>query len=194
MRKLWILVLLVSILSGFVIPEVTRASAAAVVKPQMTYNLERYIHLQEGKPNFTGPGGGGDGVRRESKRLEAYQWALKQKGCWYVWGGTGPCSSGYDCSGLVYSAYGSEGMNFGRTVADMVDSGRLIQIPKDEAKKGNLVVFNGTQHVEFFVKGDWTYGAADQGTQVGFHDQNFPWWNSIAYYRVKGAAKLVPVK
>ena len=37
---------------------------------------------------------------------QAIAYEKQQLGCPYVWGGTGPCASGYDCSGLVYEAYG----------------------------------------------------------------------------------------
>jgi cell wall-associated NlpC family hydrolase len=44
-------------------------------------------------------------------RIIAY--ARAQEGCPYVWGGTGPCQSGYDCSGLVMEAFRQVGITFG---------------------------------------------------------------------------------
>jgi cell wall-associated NlpC family hydrolase len=40
-----------------------------------------------------------------NRRQDAMAWALRRIGCWYNWGGTGPCSRGFDCSGLVWAAY-----------------------------------------------------------------------------------------
>lgn len=42
-------------------------------------------------------------------------YARAQEGCPYVWGGTGPCGAGYDCSGLAMQAYASAGITIERT-------------------------------------------------------------------------------
>lgn len=122
--------------------------------------------------------------RTVPRYVRAYDWALSQRGCWYTWGGTGPCWAGYDCSGLVYSAYQHAGVSyFGRDTYDMLNSGRLHLV--HHPHPGELAFF-GTGHVELYVGGNWTFGAQDSGTQVGFHQWN-DWWHPTAIYYVWGS-------
>ena len=114
-------------------------------------------------------------------RLSIWHWALRQRGKPYVWGDTGPV--GYDCSGLVYAAYRSRGIDLPRTTYEMLDSSRLIRISKSQAKRGDLAFF-GTGHVELYAWGNWTFGAAAPGTVVGFHLMN-SYWHPTMYFKVR---------
>jgi cell wall-associated NlpC family hydrolase len=73
-------------------------------------------------------------------------YAQAQEGCPYVWGGTGPCSSGYDCSGLTMQAYASAGITIPRTAAEQWAAGPQVTDPQP----GDLV---------FFVGADGTWSA-----------------------------------
>lgn len=118
------------------------------------------------------------------RRILAYDWALAQRGCWYVWGGTGPCWAGYDCSGLVYAAYRAAGVPyFGRDTYEMLASGRLHRAWNPVP--GELAFF-GSGHVELYAGGDWTFGALGYGTAVGYHQWN-QWWHPTAFYYVWGS-------
>ena len=64
-----------------------------------------------------------------NRRQDAMSWALRQRGCPYVYGGTGPCSNGFDCSGLVVAAYAKVGMALPRTTYEMLDSHALKETP-----------------------------------------------------------------
>lgn len=115
-------------------------------------------------------------------RLRAYDWALRQKGHPYEWGGTGP---GFDCSGLVMMSYRHAGIHLPRTTTEMLASRLLVRvrIPKE----GDLA-FYGTGHVELFRRWGYTYGAHDFGTVVSL--VRYGWgWKPTAYYRVR-----VPVR
>ncbi len=114
-------------------------------------------------------------------RLAAWHWALHQRGKPYLWGGTGP--RGFDCSGLVYMAYLKEGIRLPRTTYGMLDSWHLVRIPKREARRGDLAFF-GPGHVELFAHGDWTFGAEDAGTRIGFHEMSV-YWHPTMYFRVR---------
>ena len=46
---------------------------------------------------------------------QAANFALSKLGCPYVYGGTGPCDSGYDCSGLAQAAWAAAGVSIPRT-------------------------------------------------------------------------------
>jgi cell wall-associated NlpC family hydrolase len=115
-------------------------------------------------------------------RMEANAWhyALAQKGKPYEWGGTGPY--GFDCSGLVYASFRSRGLALPRTTYGMLGSRHLIRISKAQARPGDLA-FYGSGHVEFYDRGNWTYGAADSGTLIGYHQMN-QWWHATMYFAV----------
>jgi cell wall-associated NlpC family hydrolase len=65
--------------------------------------------------------------------------AESRLGCPYVWGGTGPCQSGYDCSGLVMEAFQSAGIQLERTSQDQWSSEQQVPAPA----RGDLVFFAG---------------------------------------------------
>jgi len=66
-------------------------------------------------------------------------YARAQLGCPYVWGGTGPCRSGLDCSGLVMDAYASAGVSIPRTSQEQWAAGPQVSTPLP----GDLVFFAG---------------------------------------------------
>jgi len=120
-------------------------------------------------------------VASASQRLEAWHYALLQIGKPYQWGGTGPNS--FDCSGLVYAAYQSAGITLPRTTQEMLASPMLVRITKNQARRGDLAFF-GTDHVELYAWGNWTFGAAHTGTVIGFHLMN-SFWHPTLYFRVR---------
>jgi cell wall-associated NlpC family hydrolase len=65
--------------------------------------------------------------------------ARARLGCPYVWGGTGPCQAGYDCSGLAMDAYASAGVTIPRTSEEQWAAGPQVSIPAP----GDLVFFAG---------------------------------------------------
>jgi cell wall-associated NlpC family hydrolase len=120
-------------------------------------------------------------AREARLRMSAWRYAVSQHGKPYIWGGTGP--AGFDCSGLVYAAYRRVGINLPRTTYGMLGSWRLVRIPKSRAKRGDLAFF-GSGHVELYDWGNWTFGAADEGTFLGFHRMNV-YWHPTMYFMVK---------
>jgi cell wall-associated NlpC family hydrolase len=120
-------------------------------------------------------------VRSRPLRHHIWRFAIHQRGKPYVWGGTGP--RGFDCSGLVYSAYRSRGVHLPRTTTGMLGSWHLVRIKKYLAREGDLAFF-GSGHVELYYKGKWTYGAAHSGTRIGFHRMS-RYWHPTMYFRVR---------
>lgn len=119
-------------------------------------------------------------------RWHAYLWAIfHDKGCWYVWGGNGPCWAGFDCSGLVVDAYAHVGIHLPRTTWEMLnDWAQIRPIPLSQARAGDLIFMYGGAHVELYT-GHWgrTFGAHTGGTVSGFTD----WSNVLGAYHVVGA-------
>jgi murein DD-endopeptidase len=114
-------------------------------------------------------------------RLDAWNFARRQRGKPYQWGGVGPRS--YDCSGLVWAAYRQAGIVLPRTTFEMLDSHVLIRISWRQARRGDLAFF-GREHVELFRYGNWTFGAEHTGTRIGFHKMN-RFWHPTMYFRVR---------
>jgi cell wall-associated NlpC family hydrolase len=114
-------------------------------------------------------------------RLLVWRYALRQKGKPYIYGEDGP--NGFDCSGLVYAAYRAAGIALPRTTYGMLGSWRLVRVSKSRAQRGDLAFF-GAGHVEIYDIGNWTYGAADTGTRVGFHKMN-AFWQPTMYFSVR---------
>ena len=113
--------------------------------------------------------------------MSVWRFALRQRGKPYIYGDTGP--RGFDCSGLVFAAYHRAGIRLPRTTYGMLGSWRLVRISKSQARRGDLAFF-GSGHVEIFDGGNWTFGAADSGTRIGFHRMSV-YWHPTMYFRVR---------
>jgi cell wall-associated NlpC family hydrolase len=115
-------------------------------------------------------------VAEEPRRLRAFSWAMENaRGCWYAWGGTGPCADGYDCSGLVYAAYTHVlpprlRADMPRDTYEMLASPMLRQVSFRDARRG-MLAFYGSGHVEMVAYAHngqirYTLGAREPGTAV----------------------------
>ncbi len=113
------------------------------------------------------------------RRLIALRWAEAQAGKPYIWGGTGPW--GFDCSGLVMSAWRHAGITLPRTTYEMLSSWHLRWVPASQRQPG-MLAFYGPGHVELVTRSG-TFGAQQPGTDVGWHHPS-GWWMPTAYYKV----------
>jgi cell wall-associated NlpC family hydrolase len=74
--------------------------------------------------------------------------ALKAVGVPYRWGGASP-ASGFDCSGLVYWAYGRLGIELPHSSYALFGLGRPV--PRSRLKPGDLLFFYGLGHVGMYI-------------------------------------------
>jgi cell wall-associated NlpC family hydrolase len=96
---------------------------------------------------FAGAGHGVAAAARHHQRpappagaaAKVIAFAQTRLGCPYVWGGTGPCQSGYDCSGLAMEAFASAGVTIPRTSEEQWAAGPQVSTPAP----GDLVFFAG---------------------------------------------------
>jgi peptidoglycan DL-endopeptidase CwlO len=123
------------------------------------------------------PGGGTSTIKYKgptsSQADKAVAYVYKQLGCPYVWGGTGPCPDGYDCSGLVMMAWASAGISIPRTSWDQMDS--LPSVPlhtssgaftEQYLQPGDILGFIGNNHVGMYVGGGYLIDAPQAGRPV----------------------------
>jgi cell wall-associated NlpC family hydrolase len=99
----------------------------------------------------------------------AIAFAVRQLGKPYQWGATGP--DAYDCSGLVYTAYGAAGIHIARTTFQWRQDGP--QIPLSQIQPGDLLFSAGSDgsaaspgHVVMYLGGGQIIQAPQTGEDV----------------------------
>lgn len=90
---------------------------------------------------YTGPTG--------TQADTAVQFAYNQLGCPYVYGGTGPCSAGFDCSGLVQAAWAAAGISIPRDTYEQWSA--LPHVSASSIQPGDLLFYDGIGHVAIYV-------------------------------------------
>jgi cell wall-associated NlpC family hydrolase len=119
---------------------------------------------------YTGPASG--------NARTALSYAYAQKGAPYVYGGTGPGKAGYDCSGLVMMAWRSAGVSLPRVVPDQFNATR--RVARSDLQPGDLVFFDGLNHVGMYVGNNQFIHAPHTGTNVQI--ASLSGYYSSAYY------------
>jgi len=74
--------------------------------------------------------------------------ALRAVGVPYRWGGTSPYA-GFDCSGLVYWAYGRVGVALPHSSYALAGEGRPVRMSR--LRPGDLLFFYGNGHVGLYI-------------------------------------------
>jgi peptidoglycan DL-endopeptidase CwlO len=103
---------------------------------------------------YTGPTG--------TQADTAVQFAYDQLGCPYVYGGTGPCADGFDCSGLTQAAWAAAGISIPRTSYEQWDD--LPHVSTLEP--GDIMEFAGESHVAIYVGNNMLIDAPQTGEDV----------------------------
>ena len=99
----------------------------------------------------------------------AISFALRQVGKPYQWGAAGP--DAYDCSGLVYAAYATAGIQIGRTTFQWRQDGPVV--PLSQLEPGDLLFYPGSDgtptnpgHVVMYLGGGQVIQAPQTGEDV----------------------------
>jgi cell wall-associated NlpC family hydrolase len=108
-----------------------------------------------GGGHYTGPTG--------TQAEKAVAFAYNQIGCPYVFGGTGPCGSGFDCSGLTMSAWASAGVSIPRT---SYGQATLPAVSRSQLQPGDILEFASDSHVGIYVGGGMLVDAPQPGMNV----------------------------
>jgi peptidoglycan DL-endopeptidase CwlO len=123
----------------------------------------------------SGGGGGSYHGPTGTQAEKAVAFAYEQLGCPYVYGGTGPCADGFDCSGLTMMAWASAGVSIPRT---SYGQATLPAVSTSDLQPGDILEFNGDSHVGIYVGGGDLIDAPQPGMDVekvslsGWYQQN----------------------
>jgi peptidoglycan DL-endopeptidase CwlO len=143
---------------------------------EQTRLLRKLQAYNPGDPNspgkvYTGPASGNARI--------ALQFAYRQIGKPYRYGGTGP--NAWDCSGLVQAAWAAAGVRLPRTSYEQWAWGANRRVPLDQLQPGDLVWKNGYSHVGLYAGNGKVVHAPRTGDVVKEV--------SLAEYRPTGAVR-----
>ncbi|HUJ06209.1 MAG TPA: C40 family peptidase [Streptosporangiaceae bacterium] len=135
--------------------------------------------LSPAQQQGTGPGdnGGGGGHKytgpTSTQAEKAVAFAYDQLGCPYVFGGTGPCSDGFDCSGLMMASWGDAGVSIPRVSYDQMSELPAVALHTSSGafteqylQPGDILGFAGNSHVGMYVGGGYLIDAPVPGESV----------------------------
>jgi cell wall-associated NlpC family hydrolase len=118
-----------------------------------------------GKKPYKGPTG--------TQADTAVKFAFDQIGCPYVYGGTGPCNDGFDCSGLMMAAWGDAGISIPRVSYDQMADLPPVSLHTSSGafttanlEPGDILGFAGNSHVGMYVGGNELIDAPVPGADV----------------------------
>ena len=120
-----------------------------------------------GQGGYTGP--------TSTQAEQAVAFAYNQLGCPYVFGATGPCGSGFDCSGLVMSAWASAGVSIPRT---SYGQATLPAVSTSALQPGDILEFAGDSHVGIYVGNNELIDAPQPGQNVEKVSLSSSWYAS----------------
>jgi peptidoglycan DL-endopeptidase CwlO len=105
---------------------------------------------------------------------KAVEFAYSELGCPYVYGGTGPCNLGFDCSGLAQAAWAFAGVAIPRDSYEQW--AELPHIAMSAIEPGDLLLYNGEGHVAMYVGDGYIIDAPQTGMDVEKIPMNTPWY------------------
>jgi peptidoglycan DL-endopeptidase CwlO len=115
---------------------------------------------------YTGP------TSTQADRAVAFVYA--QLGCPYVYGGTGPCPDGFDCSGLAQAAWAAAGVAIPRDSYEQW--AELPHVSLSAIEPGDLLIYNDEGHVAIYVGGGYIIDAPQTGMDVERIPMSTPWY------------------
>ena len=104
----------------------------------------------------------------------AVAFVFKQLGCPYSYGSTGPCSVGFDCSGLVSKAWAAAGITIPRDTYSQWAA--LPHISESAIQPGDLLFYNGIGHVAMYVGGGMIIDAPTEGEPLREISMKTAWY------------------
>jgi peptidoglycan DL-endopeptidase CwlO len=147
-----------------------KATLASLTVPQQQAVVSNSIGANgsSAPQQYTGP--------TSTQAGKAIAFAYAQLGCPYVYGGTGPCHMGFDCSGLVQAAWAAAGVQIPRDTYGQFAA--LPHVPLSSLEPGDLLIYNGVGHVAIYVGGGSIIDAPQTGMNVEKIPESTSWYAS----------------
>jgi peptidoglycan DL-endopeptidase CwlO len=147
-----------------------KATLASLTLPQQQAVTNQSIGANgsSAPQQYTGP--------TTTQAQKAVAFAYAQLGCPYVYGGTGPCQRGFDCSGLAQAAWAAAGVQIPRDSYGQWAA--LPHVPLSSIEPGDLLIYNGEGHVAIYVGGGYIIDAPQTGMNVEKIPESTPWYAS----------------
>ncbi|HEY1704051.1 MAG TPA: NlpC/P60 family protein [Trebonia sp.] len=122
-----------------------------------------------GSTTITAVTGTGDAAKAVAFDLE-----MAQDACPYVYGATGPCSAGFDCSGLQQAAWAAAGVNIPRDTYEQWAA--LPHVSMSDLQPGDLIYYDGEGHVAMYVGNGMIVDAPQTGQDVTERPMSTSWY------------------
>ncbi len=147
-----------------------KATLASLTVPQQQAVASNSIGANgsSAPQTYTGP--------TSTQAEKAIAFAYNQLGCPYVYGGTGPCHMGFDCSGLAQAAWAAAGVQIPRDTYEQWAA--LPHVPLSSLEPGDLLIYNGEGHVAIYVGGGYIIDAPQTGLNVEKIPESTSWYAS----------------
>jgi cell wall-associated NlpC family hydrolase len=147
-----------------------KATLAGLTVPQQQAVVSNSIGANgsSAPQSYTGP--------TSTQAGKAVAFVYSQLGCPYVYGGTGPCHMGFDCSGLVQAAWAAAGVQIPRDSYGQWAA--LPHVPLASMEPGDILVYNGEGHVAMYVGGGYIIDAPQTGMNVERIPESTSWYSS----------------
>jgi cell wall-associated NlpC family hydrolase len=111
--------------------------------------------------------------------------AMQYLGVPYVWGGASP--RGFDCSGLVQYVFAQVGISLPHYTVAQWNYPGAVPVPKNQLQPGDLVFFNGLDHVGIYIGYGYFVDAPHTGANVEIDSLGERWFAS----RYDGARRIL---
>jgi peptidoglycan DL-endopeptidase CwlO len=144
---------------------------------QQQVTLDVLTAEQQGEVDMSGGGNDArvpDPLPTNTPALKAVWFAYEQLGCPYVFGDIGPCADGFDCSGLMYAAWGYAGITLPRDTYE--EWAELPHISTSQLQPGDLLIYNDIGHVAMYVGNGYIIDAPHTGAFVELIPMDTPWY------------------
>ena len=112
--------------------------------------------------------------------------AMQYLGVPYKWGGASP-TTGFDCSGLVQYVFAQVGISLPHYTVSQWNYAGAVPVPKNQLQPGDLVFFNGLDHVGIYIGYGDFIDAPHTGAAVEIDSLSEKWFAS----RYNGARRIV---
>jgi len=134
------------------------------------------------EPSFAFPVGGGFANQPSNSVVSL---AFRYLGIPYKWAGATP-ASGFDCSGLVQYVYAQLGVALPHNAAAQFSAPNAVSVPRNQLQPGDLVFFDGLDHVGIYIGGGDFIDAPHTGAFVRI--DSLTGWYAAKY---DGAKRIV---